>query len=100
MRDERSNEIGASASGILLKEQSTPRHRDLNAGIWIRAVRRAPYLSCWGQALSSKSYSPPQGVGDSKVAAAGLTAKGFTAANRTPATTAIAAFVNDSNTKR
>jgi len=34
-------EIGASASGILLKEQSTPRHGDLNAGIWIGAVRRA-----------------------------------------------------------
>jgi hypothetical protein len=27
---------------ILLREQSQPRHKDLNAGIWIRAVRRAP----------------------------------------------------------
>ena len=26
---------------ILLKEQSQPRHYDLNAGIWMRAVRRA-----------------------------------------------------------
>ena len=26
---------------ILLKEQSQPRHKDLNAGIWMRAVRRA-----------------------------------------------------------
>ena len=34
-------EIGASASGMLLKDLSTPRHKDLNAGIWIRAVRRA-----------------------------------------------------------
>jgi hypothetical protein len=33
--------MGASASGILLREQSTPRHKDLEAGIWIRAVRRA-----------------------------------------------------------
>jgi hypothetical protein len=40
-RGERSNEIGASASGILLNEQSTPRHKDLEAGIWMRAVRRA-----------------------------------------------------------
>ena len=27
---------------ILLKEQSQPRLKDLNAGIWMRAVRRAP----------------------------------------------------------
>jgi len=26
---------------ILLKEQSQPRLKDLNAGIWMRAVRRA-----------------------------------------------------------
>ncbi len=44
MRDERSKEIGASASGILLREQSTPRHKDLEAGIWMRAVRRAKVL--------------------------------------------------------
>jgi len=30
-------EIGASASGILLNEQSTPRHKDLKAGIRIRS---------------------------------------------------------------
>ena len=41
VRDERIKEMGASASGILLIEQSTPRHKDLEAGIWIGAVRRA-----------------------------------------------------------
>jgi len=45
MRGERSKEIGAAASGILLSEQSTPRHKDLVAGIGRRAVRRAPRLS-------------------------------------------------------
>jgi hypothetical protein len=34
-------EIGLSASGSCSGEQSQPRHKDLNAGIWIRAVRRA-----------------------------------------------------------
>jgi hypothetical protein len=41
-------------SGILLKEQSTPRHEDLKAGIWMRAVRRAemflPPVACFRQA--------------------------------------------------
>jgi hypothetical protein len=35
------NEIGLSASGYCSSEQSQPRHNDLNAGIWMRAVRRA-----------------------------------------------------------
>ena len=41
VRERTLKEIGASASGILLNEQSTPRHKDLEAGTWIEAVRRA-----------------------------------------------------------
>ena len=41
MRDERSRRLAFPTSGILLIEQSAPRHKDLKAGIWIRAVRRA-----------------------------------------------------------
>jgi len=58
MRDERSNEIGASASGILLKEQSTPRHKDLKAGIWMRAVRRAIKKMSRFMSAATRSYSP------------------------------------------
>ena len=50
-------EIGLSASGSCSKEQSQPRHEDLNAGIWIRAVRRARKASQSGGCRANKSYS-------------------------------------------
>jgi hypothetical protein len=63
MRVECSKEIGASASGILLREQSTPRHKDLKAGIWMRAIRRAPqssHILARRQAEVIHRYSPPR----------------------------------------
>jgi hypothetical protein len=56
-RDERSRRLAFSASGILLNEQSTPRHNDLNAGIWIRAVRRVQYRSHFYRGKATRSYS-------------------------------------------
>jgi len=44
MRGERSRRLALPHCGNLLIEQSTPRHNDLNAGIWIRAVRRAMFF--------------------------------------------------------
>jgi len=45
MRGERLRRWALPQSGILLNEQSTPRHKDLEAGIWMKAVRRASILS-------------------------------------------------------
>jgi hypothetical protein len=64
VRERTLKEIGASASGILLMEQSTPRHKDLEAGIWMRAVRRAD-RACHRGRLSQTEvihrYSPHPG---------------------------------------
>ena len=48
---------------ILLREQSQPRHDDLNAGIWMRAVRRAPAFSRPPTKIASRSYSPARPLG-------------------------------------
>ena len=45
-------------SGILLSEQSTPRHKDLKAGIRMRAVRRAIKSMSQFLCLATESYSP------------------------------------------
>src|SRR5262245_48259068 len=60
----RKEKCAASAQGdwlirkrILLYEQSQPRHNDLNAGIWMRAVRRARQSSPTCSQEATRSYS-------------------------------------------
>jgi hypothetical protein len=57
-RDERSNEMGLFRKAeTCSEEQSTPRHKDLKAGIWMRAVRRAIQFIAHRSRNSSASYS-------------------------------------------
>ena len=57
MRGECSKRWALPTSGILLQEQSTPRHNDLKAGIWIVAIRRARLLFTFQSQKTSASYS-------------------------------------------
>jgi len=64
MRGERLRRWALPQSGILLNEQSTPRHKDLKAGIWMEAVRRAPFLSLNSGLFSSANFKAwPAGAG-------------------------------------
>jgi hypothetical protein len=56
--------MGLSVKRNLLVEQSTPRHNDLNAGIWMSAVRRAKWtLSEW-PSKSKEKLSKIAALGD------------------------------------
>lgn len=92
VRERTLKELGASASGILLMEQSTPRHKDLEAGNWMRAVRRAE-SKChqapgWQTEIIHQNPGGPlllgrfrnEFVGDAKAVVVGMTANGFTLA--------------------